>query len=288
MAKKRFKYADFCQSCRKQMSQDDQIVYVEDGANRYFCSEKCIRTYYDPMADYYKTQHFKLRDAHDIPEADFKKYESYAPLCLNNPDEVWVDENENGETFYFFIGNYTDEGGRFSYVVMCFCLELEPTYILLSFPTRDKKLLENYRVGKKFDINEIEQEAAVSAGESEVAPQLDPFIQSRAIEEEMLRHRGKEDIPANEFDDYAHLLEETIESPEEIWELTDDKHNMILTLISKPNDEVNYVVICSYDENAEGRDAWKVLYHFPTNDPQLVQRYRRGHLREGSTSSFIQ
>jgi len=294
MTKKRFKYSEFCHKCRKAMTADDQIVYVEEGANRFFCSERCIRDYYDPMADYYKAIHIGTRDPHDIPEADFTKYESYAPLCLTNPDEVWLEENENGENYYYFLANFTDQGGRFSYVVMCFCLELEPTYLLLSFPTRDKKMVEAFRRGKQLELTEEEEEAKVS--ETEITDALkESFLakQGNAIEEEMFRYRADTDIPRTEFDEHSHLLEETIENPDEVWELQDEKNNTILTLINQQDEQLHYVVICTLDvsgtEGAQGQESWRVIYSFPTNDQALVQRYCRGALREGAagTASFL-
>ena len=98
MSKKRFKYSDFCQGCRHPLNPDEKIVYVEESANRYFCSEKCIRSYYDPMAEHYRKQMLEVRDPHDVSEGDFAEYESYAPLCLSNPDEIWVDTTEFGGT----------------------------------------------------------------------------------------------------------------------------------------------------------------------------------------------
>lgn len=288
MNKKRFKYTEFCHKCRKVMGADDQIVYVEEGANRFFCSEKCIRDYYDPMADFYKEAHISSRDPHDIPEADFTKYESYAPLCLSNPDEVWMEENDNGENYYYFISNFTDQGGRFSYIVMCFCLELEPTYLLLSFPTRDRKMVEAFRRGKQQEFDKDEKEAATPAEEMNEALK-ESFLskQGNAIQEEMLRYRAKTDIPQAEFEEYSHLLEETIENPDEVWELQDEKENTLLTLIRAQDDQLHYVVICALDAaaTAENQENWRVIYSFPTNDPALVQRYRRGALREGTAGS---
>jgi hypothetical protein len=279
VSKKRFKYSDFCQSCRRALNTDEKIVYVEESANRYFCSEKCIRTYYDPMAEYYRQQMMGIRDPHDISEADFGDYESYAPLCLSNPDEEWVDTTEFGETITFFLSNFTNEGGKFTYVVACFCLEDEPTYILLSFPTRDKKLAEEFRRGEKVERKEEDDDV----GEPEVSPVLaEDFLarQGNAIEEEMLRHREPDDIPQKEFEEYVHLVDQTIENPDEVWELQDEGDNPILTLISQHEENLHYVVICTFESN-EGQESWRVIYSFPTRDPALVQRYRRGMLREG-------
>lgn len=289
MSKKRFKYADFCQSCRALMGSDDKIVYVEEDSNRFFCSEKCIRSYYDPMAEHYRKQMLELRNPHDIPETDFSKYESYAPLCLSNADEVWMEENDNGETVYYFLANFTNEGGRFSYVVMCFCLEMEPTYILLSFPTRDKKLCEEFRRGQKLELVEEGEEIQQ---EPEMNPVLSEDVlsrQGRAIEEDMLRHRSPTDIPQKEFEEYSHLLESTIENPDEVWELQDEKANTLLTLIAQEGDSLYYIVICTYDPSAGSHESWRVIYSFPTNDPSMVQRYRRGAMREGpdKSASFL-
>lgn len=291
MSKKRFKYSDFCQSCRRALGADEKIVYVEEGSTRFFCSEKCIRAFYDPMAEFYRQEMLGIRDPHDIPEADFSEYESYAPLCLSHPDEVWMDETENGEVVYYYLAGFTNEGGKFSYVVMCFCMEMEPTYILLSFPTRDKKLAEEFRRGEKLELADPADEPA---GEPEVSPLLtDDFLakQGNAIEEEMLRHRSPKDIPKAEFDDYAHHLEQTIENPDEVWELQDaGDANTLLTLIAQPEENLHYVVICTYDQKQENQESWRVIYNFPTNDPALVQRYRRGVLREGTdgaSASFL-
>ncbi len=281
MAKKQWKYVDFCQRCRVPLGPDDKVMYVEEGTNRFFCSEKCIREYYDPASEFYRKELAELRDPHDIPDAEFQKYESYAPLCLSNPDEVWFEETEHGDGFYFFIGNYTNEGGRFSYVVMCFCLELEPTYIIMAFPTRDKKLVEVFRRGEQVDMA-AEEEASEPVTTAAKETLLEN--QGKALEEEMLRWRSKDDISPDEFEEYSHYLEQTIEGPDEVWELQDEKESAILTLIGSPEDGLTYIVICTLDGGMEGQESWRVLYNFPTRDPALVQRYRRGVLREGNDS----
>lgn len=280
MGKKRFKYSDFCQSCRRSLGSEEKVVYVEENTTRYFCSEKCIRSYYDPMGEHYRRQMMEIRDPHDIAEADFAEYESYAPLCLSNPDEVWVEPTENGEFVTYFLANFQNEGGKFTYVVMCFCLELEPTYILLSFPTRDRKLVEDFRRGERVEIQESEEPA-----EPEVSSVLtEDFLarQGSAIEEEMMRYRQQGDIKKEEFEEYTHLLDQTIENPDEVWELQDEGDNTLLTLIAQAEENLTYIVICTYDRKEEGNESWKVVYSFPTNDPAMVQHYRRGVIREGA------
>lgn len=288
MGKKRFKYSDFCQSCRQALGADDKVVYVEENSPRFFCSEKCIRDYYDPMADFYRNLMLELRDPHDVSESDFPAYESYAPLCLADPDEIWVDTTELGEQITIFLANFTNEGGKFTYLVMGFCMDLEPTYILLSFPTRDKKLVEEFRRGERVERLPASEELA----EPEVSPMLsEDFLarQGNAIEEEMLRHRSKNDIPAEDFEEYGHYLEQTIENPDEVWELQDDSGSTLLTLIAQQEESLFYLVICTSEQGSEGQESWRVIYSFPTNDQALVQRYRRGVIREGAAAraSFL-
>jgi hypothetical protein len=286
MAKKHFKFMDLCHSCRKVMGAEDQIVFVEEDAGRYFCSEKCIRDFYDPLGDEYKKLHMAERDPHDIPETDFIKYESYAPLCLSNPDELWRDVSENGEVVNIFIGNFTDQGGAFYFVVAGYCMDQEPTYILLAFPTRDRRLVDKYRVGTKVEISE-ESQTMSGGGEPEMETVTKDAVlerQARAIEEEMMRHRAKDDIPVTEFEEHAHHLEHTLENPSEIWELEDGKSHVTLTMISQPEEDFYYVVICQQEDPLGGQEAWRVLYAFPTKDEKLVQRYRRGQLQAGGSS----
>jgi hypothetical protein len=287
MAKKRLKYNDFCQSCRKPLGADDKIFYVEQSSNRFFCSEKCIRNYYDPMSDFYRQQMLKIRDPHDVPEGDFGEYESYAPLCLAHPDEVWEDQTENGEKISVYMAGFTNEGGKFTYIVQCFCLEAEPTYVLLSFPTRDRRLVEEFRRGTRMAKEDVEE-----AAEPEINSHLqDDFLarQGGAVEEEMLKFRQPQDIPPTEFEEFTHHLDPTIEEPDEVWELQDEGENTLLTLISQPEESLHYVVICVSDQKTEEQESWRVIYQFPTRDLSLVQRYRRGQLREGveAKASFL-
>ncbi|MCO5141540.1 MAG: PBECR2 nuclease fold domain-containing protein [Oligoflexia bacterium] len=291
MSKKRWKFGDFCQSCRMPLNTDEKIVYVEESTHRFFCSEKCIRDYYDPMAEAMKEQLFDLRDPHDIPEADFSNYESYAPLCLSNPDEVWEEVLANGESYTIFMANFSNESGKFTYIVVAFCLEYEPTYILLSFPTKDKRILEEFRIGTRVELETSEEEAL--SQETAVSSLLaSDYVsnQGDAIQDEMMAFRSQDDIPKEEFEDYQHLLEQTIEGPDEVWELLDPEGNTLLTLISQADENVSYVVICTLDEAEDGQqESWRVVYSFPTKDPALVQRYRRGVPREGggAKASFL-
>lgn len=290
MKKKTFKYGYFCQSCRKELELDDQVFFVEDTTGSYFCSEDCIQDYYGPVASHYYQQHIQMRDPHDIPETEFDRYEKYATLCLEKPKEVWVDEGEANEQYYFYISEFSDAGGSFSFVVMCFCLEQEPTFILLSFPTRDKALATAYRKGRKVDLRleEVDVKQPVEQGIDGSHSQAPIDERGIALMEEMLKNRSRADIKQRDFEEHAFLLDETIENPDEAWEMdSQDEDDMLLTLISQHDETLHYIVICARDRGDEGHATWRVLYHFPTGDAALVQRYRRGTPREGGGFSVV-
>ena len=281
MTKPHFPYVDFCSVCRKLLQEEEQIFYVEDATGNYFCSEDCIRKFYDPVAEYYQTRHLSQRNPHDIPFQEFERYKKYEPLCLQSPDEIWTDETKHGEILYFYLAKFTNEAGTFHYVIMCYRLDKQPTYILLSFPTRDERLLNDYRVGQKIDEMEEMVEESVEPDPAGGVGEKNLESQSFALEEEMFKHRKESDIPKTDFDDFSYLLEETIQNPDEAWEIASENENTVLNLISQFEEQLYYVVICSLETSGEMGDSWRVLYHFPTRDSSLAQEYRRGDLREG-------
>lgn len=290
MAEKSFSYGHFCQNCRKPLDLDDQVYFVEDKSGNYFCSEPCIQEFYGPMARFYYQEHVRLRDPHDIPADDFKSYEEYSILTVDTPDELWVEENDTGEEFYFYIKEFSDAGGKFYYIIMTYCLETDPTFVLLSAPTRDKRLLEHYRRGKRVKRGSSEMEAQLPVNhqtQQSTTPQHESLMDERAmaLKEEMLRNRRKGDIRPHEFEEHSYLLDETIENPDEAWEMEagEEGDDSILTLITQHDERLHYIVICGLDDNSDPTSpAWRVLYHFPTGDAGLVQRYRRGLPREGA------
>lgn len=288
--KKSFAYGHFCQRCRKPLDLDDQVYFVEDQSGNYFCSEPCIQEFYGPVACFYYQEHLKFRDAHDIPPTEFAQYEKYSALTADSPDELWMEECDSGEEFYFHIKEFSDAGGKFYYIIMSYCLEREPTFILLSVPCRDRRLLGLYRRGKRLRTQEVpEQETQLPVNHTlNHNPHHESMMDERAIilREEMFRNRRKSDIDQRDFEEHSYLLDETIENPDEAWELEagEKGDSSILTLITRHDDRLHYVVICGIDEvNSSDKEnpSWRVLYHFPTGDEGLVARYRRGMPREG-------
>ena len=272
-----FQYAYFCKSCRKKLDLEQQIFFVESAGANYFCGESCVQRYYSPIARHYYQEHLRIRGLYDIPCEEFPKYEQYAALTMQAPSELWLDKSPAGQEHLFFIGSFSDEGRAFHYVVLSFALKKEPTFILLSFPTRDNAILDLYRKGKEITVG-VEQVSIPVENRHFLTPQSNTWGEYRFnMQKEMLRHRKSNDIQQSDFGEHGYLLDETINHPDEAWELVVDGERVRLTLIGKHSDSLHYVVVCVLTNNDSSGTPWRVLYHFPTEDPSLVARYRQGY-----------
>lgn len=90
----------------------------------------------------------KERRSDDIPNNEFELYNMYVEKTLSDPDEVWSLKKKNESTLkvFHFIRYCVDEDPGTWYIIVARETEdAEEIEILESFPTRDSKLVENYR-----------------------------------------------------------------------------------------------------------------------------------------------
>lgn len=94
----------------------------------------------------------------------------------------------------------------------------------------------------------------------------------------MLSLRGKEDILPLKFQDYADYREPSIEEPTEIWRSMSGEKDILVSFIkdySLESTEGNFWYIAVSLEDTETQ-SHSILFSFPTNDANLVQRYQNG------------
>lgn len=100
------------------------------------------------------------------------------------------------------------------------------------------------------------------------------------LEEEYLQFREKDD-----FSDKAQVklekhLEETLDTPDQIWKDSEKISDLVLHIFMKEiqvkSQEFTYVAICYVTE--EDRIPTFVLTHFPTRNEKLIQHYRSGEI----------
>lgn len=101
------------------------------------------------------------RTAADIPFEQFDLYEKFFKTTLEDPDEIYTDEDEDGDQLFSYIKAYQQNSVSFYYFIIC--VELEHTQEadgesrrlipLMAFPTLDGELYHIYRAGKLISGN---------------------------------------------------------------------------------------------------------------------------------------
>lgn len=95
------------------------------------------------------------RIAADIPFEQFDLYEKYFKTTLEDPDEIYADEDDEGDQIFNYIKAYQQNGVSFYYFIICIELEKEDDgqeqtrkiIPLLAFPTLDGELYKIYKSG---------------------------------------------------------------------------------------------------------------------------------------------
>lgn len=95
------------------------------------------------------------RKPSDIPFETFHVYEGYVPSTIENPDEVYKDEDEDSDEYFVYLKGHQHAGVSFYHVVLGIKLDVNQAnnddviYPILSFPTLDGDLVKSYCQGEK-------------------------------------------------------------------------------------------------------------------------------------------
>jgi hypothetical protein len=180
----------------------------------------------------------------------------------------------------------------------------EASFIFLSSITRSQLLVNEFRFGEKVsldgpdldesrfnlaeDIEQFEQnEDEPSDDEADmIFIQLLESKKSKILADVILAAKD-DDISFENYPNYEFCFQETLESPEEVFEKKDNEGDMLFTYIKSfsqgpdGNQSFYYIVIClkriSID-NSESVDDVNVypILALPTNDMHLCQMFRGG------------
>lgn len=154
-----------------------------------------------------------------------------------------------------------------------------------------------------FDVTDHEGNSTENGSDSELLTAVDDSsvsVQSDGLadawtETETLRARlmekGQqiEDIAPEDFGLYQSCMDETLETPDEIWSNREspDKRFKVFHFIRFYDDEkpgVWFIVVARETEDAE---EIELMDAFPTRDPELVECYRRGAQEVGGVPLLI-
>lgn len=96
------------------------------------------------------------RSPADVPFEQFDLYEKFFTTTLEDPDEIYTNEDEDGDQLFTYIKAYQQGGVSFYYFIVCVEFDHEQesdgetrrVIPLMAFPTLDGDLYRNYRTGK--------------------------------------------------------------------------------------------------------------------------------------------
>lgn len=101
-----------------------------------------------------------VRAETDIPVSEFSEYLRFRDETVEVADEIWRSTDSQGNTLVSFIKNFEDENeNEFTYITVT--LEdnaSESHYVMFSFPTKDKNLVDRYRHGETLHSEQVIQE----------------------------------------------------------------------------------------------------------------------------------
>jgi len=211
----------------------------------------------------------------DVKEEEVSDLASLLDLTLDEPAEIWHDNKTISEFPIFHFIRPVEEIGAFHVAVTYVSSDDEPTFIFLHFVTRDLDLISKYRRGDLvYDL--AYEEVGFGALDGDALGEGDPMAMGLFIA--MLKLRSEKDISFDKFQSLgAELREETIESPDEIWRNDDMSGNTLVTFVKDFPDHAEknlfYVAVTQEDTSS---NVHALLFSFPTNDENLVDRYRHG------------
>lgn len=104
-----------------------------------------------------------IRSEDDFPETSFSDFLDIREATIEEADEIWRSMDSYGNNLVYFIKDFEDEETDevFHYIAATIEDPISDSNVLLfSFPTKDKNLLDRYRVGENLQTEEISQEGS--------------------------------------------------------------------------------------------------------------------------------
>lgn len=249
------------------MSKNQIVIDQEKGL--IFNSEDELYAYFQPDIQVLEKEFYQKRSADDFNGEELKKLEKNLEATLDSPDEVWqLTVDGVRDDVFAFVRALKKEG---HYLALAYLSDGLPTFIYLHFATRDQKLIDEIRKGEAVPLRD--ESVALGAIEGDSLYEGDAL--AKGLYDAMMLLRSEKDVPEEDFYKYADMRELCVENADEIWRTSDSMGNVLVTFIRESEDDgiPHYVVVTVEDEPS---GSHSLLFSFPTNDPQLLERYRHG------------
>lgn len=293
----------FCSECKNLVNHLDDLLFIDEKSHKGFCSETCIEDFYLPFIKHFAKLASELREKYDLLNEDSEHFDifltdSEQERVIKNPSEVYCQQNELGDSFYFFISHFIDH----SAVVISTAYEKEASFIFFATKTHSKKLIEEFRSGEAIlDWSEKkpdqyhgpkDNEEALVEDENEkedlIFMQLLESKKSKLLADILIKQKSN-DISFEEFSDYEFCFEECLNNPDEVFEYKDNEGDMFFNYIktfSRGVESFYYIVSCIKRKipGAGEVNVYPVLA-LPTIDIDLCQEFRIGKRISGPVTN---
>lgn len=283
----------FCNNCKKIVPSAGELLFIEDGSQRGFCSEKCIETFFAPIVLHYEQIENCLRKEINIQEEDIRGQidgPEYMESLLCQPQEIWRLENELHEEVYAFHKEFNDKhNGRFYLVTLCFVFNSAPSFIILSTASRHREFINRLKIGSKLDDISafLEKGAKNSNNYLQLTPQDIELLEKKKSNflAEILslqnQQERQDDIPFEDYHKYETCYKTTLEVPDELFGNKDNDGDYIYTYIKafQINDKsFFYYVICleHREKNYQGQNLLIPIISFPSLNGNIYRRFCKG------------
>jgi hypothetical protein len=281
----------YCYECKKQLDNLEDLLFVEAGSTRSFCSEKCIENYFKPITQGLEEKEKTVRKKYavEVEEClDYLNDVSIMESVMTEPDEIWCLENGIKEEVFSFIKKVELEGTNpFYVIVLCTIFDTYPGFVLLSTITESKFLMEEFRIGSEVNVQEhfeeqlSEDELPITTDDVEVIDKKKSTLLKNHIDNLSIA-----DIPVDKYELYEEYLPTTMEIPDEVYKDVDSDGDTLYTYIKAYDKEgvsFYYFVICmKLDmEAGGGEDVIVPVLTFPSVDGDLYRYYHKGEQVSG-------
>lgn len=276
----------FCECCRNQIEDVEEIHYTEENSDRGFCSEKCIMDFYRPYMLSLEKEELNLRNSLNlISEENYIEItgnDHYLQLALSNPHEVWVTTDDVGQTFYTHIISTKTEEDDIHFILICSYVDGGPSFVYYRTATKYNEVLDFYRRDAKFDASMMEQEDKTDFQNYQIPPEVIETMERKKshILSELMLNSSEHDINIEDYTKYDKYLELTLEGPDEIYAKDDEEGDELHTFIKSfmvGETSFFYVVIVYPLEVSELENmAYLPILGFPSIDEAMYPIYASG------------
>lgn len=262
----------------KKKVQEKELIIIDEKQGLIFENDKTLFGYFAVPIKEYENRFQKFYNSkNDFSMLEHQEMESLLEETMDDPEEIWVDDATFEDLIvHTLVKKFETKQQEFHYIAVVYINTEEnyPSFVFMHFPTKDEKLLEEFRQNEIVFHKKLEaiQFAAID-GDS----LLEGDYLAIGLLEAMLKIRSDKDISADQFKNFAECRESTIDSPDEIWRKVDSAGHVLVTFIKEFPDmgveDLHYLVITEEDAEAQVNS---LLFSFPTNDITLIDRYRQG------------